>query len=318
MHRAPRGRVGQPVGALAGGGLGESDQRGDPAAPRRRGARARRRSPRRSGASGRGPRPGSRAGESSGRTTSARTRLARVGDRLGDQPRVAVDVADGGVDLRQRNGESHWGVGSSAHSMFRALDRNRRTRWGRRPCSWPRSAPSPAAAPALAQQPGDRAVRRRGLGRRSTAAQQALAPADGAGRSRGGAAGERGPERPRRRLPGARATARVARPEGCSRGRPTAPRTVRRRLSGRGAPVASAESPHFCVFWVSDAGYPDAPDLTDADRRRRPRLRRVDPRDRRVLLRHRGRARDRSAGRRPKPDTQGCGDRPERCGRTST
>lgn len=32
-----------------------------------------------------------------------------------------------------------------------------------------------------------------------------------------------------------------------------------------GAPVASAESPHFCVFWVSDPGYPDAPDPTDAN-----------------------------------------------------
>ena len=31
------------------------------------------------------------------------------------------------------------------------------------------------------------------------------------------------------------------------------------------APVASAASPHFCVFWVDDAGYEDAPDLTDAD-----------------------------------------------------
>ena len=31
------------------------------------------------------------------------------------------------------------------------------------------------------------------------------------------------------------------------------------------APVASTESPHFCVFWVSAPGFPDAPDLTDAD-----------------------------------------------------
>ena len=32
-----------------------------------------------------------------------------------------------------------------------------------------------------------------------------------------------------------------------------------------GAPVASAESPHFCVFWVDSSAYQDAPDLTDAN-----------------------------------------------------
>ncbi len=32
-----------------------------------------------------------------------------------------------------------------------------------------------------------------------------------------------------------------------------------------GAPVASAESPHFCVFWVNDQGYDDAPSLTDSN-----------------------------------------------------
>jgi hypothetical protein len=32
-----------------------------------------------------------------------------------------------------------------------------------------------------------------------------------------------------------------------------------------GAQVASAESPNFCVFWVNEAGLPDAPDLTDAN-----------------------------------------------------
>ena len=31
------------------------------------------------------------------------------------------------------------------------------------------------------------------------------------------------------------------------------------------APVASAESPHFCVFWVNDASFADAPDLTDTN-----------------------------------------------------
>ena len=31
------------------------------------------------------------------------------------------------------------------------------------------------------------------------------------------------------------------------------------------APVAVAESPHFCVYWVNDPGFPDAPDLTDGD-----------------------------------------------------
>jgi hypothetical protein len=31
------------------------------------------------------------------------------------------------------------------------------------------------------------------------------------------------------------------------------------------APVAFAESAHFCVYWVNDAGFPDAPDLTDSD-----------------------------------------------------
>jgi hypothetical protein len=31
------------------------------------------------------------------------------------------------------------------------------------------------------------------------------------------------------------------------------------------APVASAESPHFCVFWVNSPGFPDAPSLTDAN-----------------------------------------------------
>jgi hypothetical protein len=31
------------------------------------------------------------------------------------------------------------------------------------------------------------------------------------------------------------------------------------------APVAFAESPHFCVYWVNDAGFPDAPDLTDGN-----------------------------------------------------
>ncbi|MDX6582136.1 MAG: hypothetical protein QOI10_1320 [Solirubrobacterales bacterium] len=29
------------------------------------------------------------------------------------------------------------------------------------------------------------------------------------------------------------------------------------------APIASAESPHFCVFWVNAPGFQDAPDLTD-------------------------------------------------------
>lgn len=32
-----------------------------------------------------------------------------------------------------------------------------------------------------------------------------------------------------------------------------------------GAPVASAESPHFCVFWVNAPGYPDSPNLADVD-----------------------------------------------------
>ncbi len=31
------------------------------------------------------------------------------------------------------------------------------------------------------------------------------------------------------------------------------------------AAIASAESPHFCVFWVSDPEFPDAPDLADAN-----------------------------------------------------
>ena len=31
------------------------------------------------------------------------------------------------------------------------------------------------------------------------------------------------------------------------------------------APIASAESPHFCVFWVNAPGFADAPSLTDAD-----------------------------------------------------
>jgi hypothetical protein len=31
------------------------------------------------------------------------------------------------------------------------------------------------------------------------------------------------------------------------------------------APIATAESAHFCVFWVSDPGYADAPQLTDAN-----------------------------------------------------
>ncbi len=29
------------------------------------------------------------------------------------------------------------------------------------------------------------------------------------------------------------------------------------------APIATAASPHFCFYWVSDRGYPDAPDLAD-------------------------------------------------------
>lgn len=32
-----------------------------------------------------------------------------------------------------------------------------------------------------------------------------------------------------------------------------------------GAPVASAESAHFCVFWVNAPGFPDSPNLTDLD-----------------------------------------------------
>ena len=31
------------------------------------------------------------------------------------------------------------------------------------------------------------------------------------------------------------------------------------------APIATAESPHFCVFWVSDPGFPDAPNLADTN-----------------------------------------------------
>jgi hypothetical protein len=31
------------------------------------------------------------------------------------------------------------------------------------------------------------------------------------------------------------------------------------------APISSAESPHFCVHWVNDARFPDAPDLSDGD-----------------------------------------------------
>ena len=31
------------------------------------------------------------------------------------------------------------------------------------------------------------------------------------------------------------------------------------------APVAAAESPHFCVHWVNGPAYPDAPDLTDGN-----------------------------------------------------
>ena len=31
------------------------------------------------------------------------------------------------------------------------------------------------------------------------------------------------------------------------------------------APVASTESPHFCVFWVNDPAYEDAPNLADSD-----------------------------------------------------
>ena len=31
------------------------------------------------------------------------------------------------------------------------------------------------------------------------------------------------------------------------------------------APVAAAESPHFCVYWVNNPAYPDAPDLADGN-----------------------------------------------------
>ena len=33
----------------------------------------------------------------------------------------------------------------------------------------------------------------------------------------------------------------------------------------KGAPIASSESDHFCVFYVNAPGYPDSPDLTDAN-----------------------------------------------------
>jgi hypothetical protein len=87
---------------------------------------------------------------------------------------------------------------------------------------------------------------------------------------------------------GARASAAVEGPSGdltpvllrLARALPSLPATQRRqvrRLLARptdnpdpdgetypqGAPIASDCSAHFCVHWVNDAGYPDAPDLAD-------------------------------------------------------
>ena len=85
--------------AAAGGRLGEADQRRDPGRRRARAPRPRAGWPRRSGASGRGPRPGSRARRARGRSPARRPPRAARPIHVGDLGRVAVDVADGGVDL---------------------------------------------------------------------------------------------------------------------------------------------------------------------------------------------------------------------------
>jgi hypothetical protein len=119
----------------------------------------------------------------------------------------------------------------------------------------------PAAA--LAQQPAtvpSTAVASQAL----TAAQQALAPADGP------AATEAAPQ-----ASAALNGLAAAYPELGDRARRRARSLLARPTDGAadrfgdgypaGAPVASAESPHFCAFWVSDAGYADAPRLADSD-----------------------------------------------------
>ena len=228
-----------------------------------------------------------------GQDDEFRPRVAGVGDRRGDQPGVALDVADGGVDLGERNRQSHWGVGSLAHSMFRRLTDIAKPGGDGRPCSRPRSAPSPGRA-RLAQQaprPPTPAAASQAL----QAAQQAL----GAGR-RPDAARDR--RRPRPRASPSTGSPPPT-PSSGDRARREARGLLARPTDGAadrfgdgypaGAPVASAESPHFCVFWVSDPGYADAPDLADPNgspTATGPRLRRVADRDRRALLRGRGRA----------------------------
>ena len=149
------------------------------------------------------------------------------------------------VQTLDRTSRSWWG-------------RPRRSRLGSAPSPWPRprarqqapASPTPAAAAAGARdRPAGRSTRR-------SRRRRARPPAADA---------ERRAQRARRGLPGARRPRPSPRARACSRGRPTAPPTASATATRPAAPIATAESPHFCVFWVSDPGFPDAPDLADAN-----------------------------------------------------
>ena len=92
-----------------------------------------------------------------------------------------------------------------------------------------------------------------------------VAPAHAPNGRRAGARRDARPPRPGRRLPGARTGRAPARRRPCSRGRPTAPATRCDDGYPPAAPIASAESEHFCVFWVNSASFGDAPSLDDPD-----------------------------------------------------
>ena len=249
--------------------------------------------------------------QSSGKIDQVGARVAGAADPLGDLRRVAVDVADGGVDLGERNRESCGGFVHWQHSMFRRL-KDIAKLVGASAALVAGVGALAMAVPAYAQQAPVAPTPTAGL-RGARDGRAGARPRAAARGGRGAGRATRAPPSTASRQPTpSLATARVAGRTGCSPGR----RTASADRFGDGypsaAPIATAESPHFCFYWVSDPASrrPRARrPQRDHRRRRGPGLRRGDDRDRRALLLDRGGAGPARLGA-PKPDAEGCGDDP--------
>ena len=200
-----------------------------------------------------------------GQNDQRRARVPRAGDRIGDQGGVALQVSDRGVDLRERNEQSGRGF-FHLHSMFKRL--TDMTISPRRIGGLAVALASLAlAAPAVAQDAGELPPIDPGPadpGQALDTAQATLAP-------------ETAPAgaEPTTDATMALHDVALAYPELDGADRARARSLLSRPTDGNAdpigfgyppaAPIASAESAHFCVFWVSAPGFPDAPNLTDAN-----------------------------------------------------